>query len=389
VREPGHLTFLPDAGCEWNVRLQHIHEAATGSRSPQRLLFGPDDASAHTLVTDWIGLPERVVRCVGRTRALALLDHRDGRGDHGRRHLQEEYLEWRVVRDGDGCITRVEATTETREYWLALAAHSPQAVLDTCAMFAGVHEVDPADVFGNCDPLARGTTPQQRAAAFEQVMLRGAVLSPYNSGLRSICCMVHESNTLESLVRLASAALRTCTVDFDGTPERCLAADDLLPLLDDCAVAGRVSDPMLVERFTRLGWDGRTVAFDDPAGIYLTGAEHTRLRTPDGSAVPSHWFAFSRGPNAQEASDSRARCQRVVFEVPEGHGFRVGDLVDVATAQPINFGGQVAELLQVSVYVRVSERDTLAPHAEALERIARRAPDCDFVRTFEQAYPAA
>ena len=71
---------------------------------------------------DWTGLPVRVVGCLTRARALGLLD--------AERRLQEEYLEWRTVRDRGGAIRRVELTTELRDYWRVLAAHEPARTVE-------------------------------------------------------------------------------------------------------------------------------------------------------------------------------------------------------------------------------------------------------------------
>ncbi len=63
---------------------------------------------------------------------------------------------------------------------------------------------------------------------------------------------------------------------------------------------------------------------------------------------------------------------------------RVSDLVDVATEQPIRHGGQVAELVQVAVVLRVSDTDveppgTLAP-TELAQTVADEARRCPEIR---------
>jgi hypothetical protein len=95
------------------------------------------------------------------------------------------------------------------------------------------------------------------------------------------------------------------------------------------------------------------MAFDEPIGVYLVGFERARLRTPNGSVPPAEWFTFSRGRGPEATEDGRARCQRLAIEVPEGSGFGLCDLVDAATAQPISWGGQLADMTQLAVYLRV------------------------------------
>ena len=198
---------------------------------------------------------------------------------------------------------RVELTTELAAYWRVLEEHRPKRARELVAEFAG-------------------------------------------GGSPPICCMVQRTNTLDALMGLAVAAARPRVVIENGR-ERCLTADECVPLLSGCAEAGRASDPVLVERLGRLAFERRVIAFDDPLGVYLTGVEHARLRTPDGDAVPAEWFTFSRGVEP--------RFQRMTIEVPRGAGFVVDDLVDVATEQRIRHGGQIAELVQVAVFLGVSD----------------------------------
>jgi len=61
-------------------------------------------------VVDWIGFPQRPDTCLGLIR-------------------QEQYLEWRVVRGGDGKLRTMEFTTETLEYWRTLAVRHPMPAL--------------------------------------------------------------------------------------------------------------------------------------------------------------------------------------------------------------------------------------------------------------------
>jgi hypothetical protein len=136
VREPGNLQMLPRAGLEvWRSEVERLL-TAPAPKEPQRLLIRPNRNTPHTLATEWTGLPHRVVSCIGRQAALALLDWPGSQGDEGRRRLQEEYLEWRTVRYPDGLIRRIELTTELPEYWATLAAYAPAELLGTIADFA-------------------------------------------------------------------------------------------------------------------------------------------------------------------------------------------------------------------------------------------------------------
>ena len=194
--------------------------------------------------------------------------------------------------------------------------------------------------------------------------------------------MSHRSSDLRALVAIVAAAAMPCVLrDPVSGRTRCATAGEVIPLLGRAAVAGRASDPALVERLGRLAFERRLVALDDPVGVYVQGVEHTRLRTPDGSPVPPEWFAASRGLSAAAAPDGRPRHQRLVLEVPAGEGFAVSDLVDAATERPIRHGAQIAELVQLRVLLRMSAAGRARSHAGLDPGArARRADPCRDVR---------
>jgi hypothetical protein len=321
-----------------------------------------------------------VVACLTRADALALLDWH---GPPGPRALQEEYVEWRVVRSRKA-IRRIELTTELADYWRILAAHEPDRTLELVAAFAGRERIDPSDVYGSCDPHARGVSAGKRAHAFEATMLRTGAMSPYNDGRRAICCMVQPTNTLYALLALTCAATTPQVVrDVVSGRRRCLTCDEAIPLMSGKAMRGRTSDPVLVERLGRLAFEGRLVALDDPFGIVIAGFEHARLGTRDGDIVPAEWFAFSRGAGARESPTGRPLHQRLVLEVPPGTGLTVSDLVDSATEQPIRHGGQIADMAQIALHLRVSGPDAVPvdlPEPTELIEAEDDGRDCETVR---------
>lgn len=329
--------------------------AANTPRHPADALALPDETTSERTAPDWTGLPLRVVELLGRRRALALLDVpplADGRSG---RDFQEEYVEWRVVRANDA-VKRVELTVELPERWLRLASDEPAEVLDLIARFAGVPTLRTAAAYGPFDPFAKSSTPAGRRAAFARTMLGQRRRSPYNDGRVAITCLTQRSNTLSALAALAAAALRPRFVRRPAAepPVRSPTAGELIPLLGDAAQAGRGSDPVLVERFARLAFEDRVVAFADPAGLWIQGVQRTRLRTPAGDEVPPEWFTFSRPLAPLGDPPGPSRPQRLCFEVPKDEGFLVGDLVDVATGGRIRFGGQIAELVQLALPLAVS-----------------------------------
>jgi hypothetical protein len=376
VKEPGDLQELDtDGAAAWSVRVKACVEAATAPLE-KTTLFAPevDGAASDAFpVADWLGFPARIASCIKRQQTVELLDEQTNR--HGGRSLQEEYLEWRVVRDPEspGKIRRIEFTTELPEYWQVLAAREPDRTLGLIAEFAGEEQVPAEVAYGLLDPFADDATPDSRARAFGGRMLSLDSANPYSDGRRAICCMLQPSNTLEALTRLATIATTPRAIrDARSSQIRCLTCSEAIPLFAGAAQSGRASDPVLVERLGRLAFEGRRVALDDPVGIYIQDVEHTRLLTPDGSAVPREWFEFSRG---SLGDDGRARYQRLVFEVPAEETFTISELVDVATERPLRYGGEAADLIRLALFVRTSEAPATVSHE--LVTLADPDKDCD------------
>lgn len=356
MREPGGLTALGASGAsEWSRRIKECLEGAL-ARAANSRLNSRDAAMTHRAMCDWAGLPARVTSCLGRANALDLLDWEGDDLAYTGRALQDEYFEWRVVRSPAGLVQRVEFTTELPDYWRVLAAYEPNRLLDLVAEFAGEASVSPSAAYGSFDPFASDVTPDEREWAFALTMLPPAGRSPYNSGSKALCCMAQRTNSLEAIIRLAvEGACRRVLRDSSDGRLRCPTSSEVIPLLEEAAVLGRGSDPIIVERLTRLAFEERLVALDDPLGIYIQSIQHTRLRTPDGEIVPPEWFSFSRGLSPEESDDGRPRFQRLSVEVPQREGYSLGDVIDVATEQPIRYGGQVADLVQLAVFFRTSD----------------------------------
>jgi hypothetical protein len=225
--------------------------------------------------------------------------------------------------------------------------------------FAGRAQLQVVDVFGNPAALQAGVTPAQRAAAFRAEMLEAGT-NPLNDGRTAICCMRQQSNSLFSAAALAAASL-TPRMVRDPLDRRLRAprCDEAVSLFwRGAAQLGRTSDPLLVERLGQLALEGHAVALDSPVGIFIQSVAIKRLRTPDGAVVGQDWLRFSRG---NIGPDGRSRFQRLSFQAPPRSDYCVSDLIDVATERPIAFGGEIADLLSLAVYFRVSRPGTVRP----------------------------
>jgi hypothetical protein len=365
VELPGYVDDLDAAGrAEWQARAADSVEQAIADFGSEESSLRVELAHDSALVSvEWTGFPERVASCLTRRKTLELLDATPAFSGGGRA-LQEEYVEWRVVRSGSQ-IQLIELTTELPDYWALLAACKPERLLALVAEFAGEAEVAVGDVFGRADALDPCVSPEERELGFRGQML-GAGTSPYNDGCRAICCMRQQSNTLFSVAALAAAAStpRVVVDSLDGHIRAPRCSESIVFFRQGTARLARASDPLLVERLAQIAFEGRQVALRSPLGIYMQKVEPGRLLTPDGSSVPEAWFRFSRGGIGP---DGRRRFQRLTFEVPAGEGFCISDLVDLATERPIEHGGEIADLLSVALFLRVSDEGSLAVPSEPVE----------------------
>jgi len=140
-------------------------------------------------------------------------------------------------------------------------------------------------------------------------------------------------------------------------------------LAEGAAQDCRASDPVVVERIVRLATEGRPIRFDDPVGIYIVAFQSQDLLDPRGQPIPDEWVKRTRqGPPLE---DGLPRPQRLTLEVPEAADFKLSDLVSRRSGEKIRWGAQLAELVELAVYVRVGEagavptEPTLLPSSDA------------------------
>ena len=103
-----------------------------------------------------------------------------------------------------------------------------------------------------------------------------------------------------------------------------------IPLLGGAAVAGRASDPVLVER-------ARPARLRAPPRRARRPGRRVRRRASSTRACGRRTARPCRASGSPRVA--RRRRRRSVLEVPAGEGFAVGDLVDAATERPIRYGG--------------------------------------------------
>jgi hypothetical protein len=382
AKEPGNLSDLEGAGkAEWDKYvLDQIKEAIDSSKTKQFLPEADNRINSPPVAVDWSGFPIRLQTCLDGSfrKTLRFLDWQLGNVDAGRPIGHEEYLEWRVVRNGAGKITRMEFTTEIREYWQILAKYHPTKCLRLLGRFAGERIAAFEDVYGR-DP--EQMTLEERLESFQGNMFAPngtAPKSPYNNGRRAIAFMCKAVNTLSAAIQLASfAAFPYQAEETDGTI-RSITGSEAIAFTKQNALDCRNSDPTIVSSVIDLAVSGRYLTLDDPPGVYILDVQHEKILLPDRSgSIPHDWFEFQRG-----SRNEGERSQRLVFEVPPSQGFTISDLIDEEIDDPIAFGGQIAKKILVGLYVRVSAPGaaSVTPIPVKVNDLPANRCDCDSIK---------
>lgn len=236
----------------------------------------------------------------------------------------DEYLEWHVVRNEDGKITRVSFTCETREYFEFLARADPEKLLDVYRSL-----VDPA----------------VRDAVRAEDLVSDGAYQPRNrwNTEHGAVHLIQPNNNLYAEVMIAAQA---CVLRQreDGTP--ITDSDELI----ECAgygEPGRSSDPKIGAIVNEKAREGYAISLRNPVALYITNWRTSGgWRKPDGSPVGNYW-KLVRGKPAP-APNRPAMGLHLVYEVPPEENFVVGDIR--VGSRTIEHGGEIAEQINVGLY---------------------------------------
>lgn len=362
--EPGNLSDLSGPGkAEWDKKvIDYVTDYTKEFGSKHfRLLADAAWDPTDIAVVDWDAHPLIAKNCLGDVKSMKFLDWTTPKGDRGRL-WQDEYFEWRTIRDASGKLIRFEGTTEFLEYWQILGAHHPATALSVIGRFAGETAAKWQDVYGTYNPFATTATPEGRKAAFTRMMvsLDGAIpKSPYNNGQKAITFLSLPVSSMNAAVALfVSAARPFAKADPSGQPVP-MTRKELLASAPVAAIDCRNSDPAMVAVQNELALAGKAMAFNDPVGVYIRGLKQELLSGPGGETFSPDWVMLQRGSRS-DVGDGLERSQRIVLEVPNGAGFVLGDLIRTDTEEQLQHGYQLAELIKLVVYVNTSSKGQIS-----------------------------
>jgi hypothetical protein len=237
------------------------------------------------------------------------------------RNLQDEYCEWTVARNPARKITRVTFTTEVPEYWEHLFETAPEQLLKLYRKLV--------------DPGVKPSDLRNADGSYKRDNRWNA------SRPGRLVHLMQPSNTLGAAIDLVANA--TVLRVKNGQPVT--NQQELVR----CAGLGnplRNSDPQIASAVNVAAGGGSEITLADPLGLHLGRPLTAGMVTPDGADAARFW-KIERG---NEEHTLRAR-----FEVPASRGYVVGD-IEIG-GRPIEFGGQVADRVQVWVKATVKPGD--------------------------------
>ena len=174
--------------------------------------------------------------------------------DDQRGRLQEEYVEWRVEKDG-GRVTRVTFCTFFHEFFESLAAASTDGVIAGIKSLNAAADPTVEEIYGTTD-ADRLNTPQKRFDEYRRQIGRGD--NPWNNGEKGIMQLIQPANTMGALFRL----MEDCAIPDPSTPVENICGGGF-------CVPDRNSDPKVCSTAQGAVRQEKAVTLADPVGIEI------------------------------------------------------------------------------------------------------------------------
>ncbi|KAF5378429.1 hypothetical protein D9757_011157 [Collybiopsis confluens] len=283
----------------------------------------PEQAPIVPALVTWLGFPRQVaLQYPNDRRRWTVAD--------GDRQVQDEYLEWSVKRNAENKITKIVFCNEGPEYFEYLAQRQPDTLVQ---LYQNLH---PGVEIRREDILVNGVyNPQNK----------------WNSGTETgtIMHLIQRNNTLSAQVDLGGRAT-ILRVREDGQP---IIDRDELVRCSDFGNANRNSDPTIGAAINAFAREGHKLTIANPVGLYIDSVDWAPVHPPAGhdDDDPQEFWKWTRGRSGHFV--------RGEFEVPPGKGYVVGDMF--VRNVPLEFGGQLADLIKISIRARVAGPPDIVP----------------------------
>jgi hypothetical protein len=260
---------------------------------------------------------------------------------------QDEYLEWVPLKKA-GKIIGFAFTAEGPEYWEHLAASNKDVVRALYSSFAG-RDVKWTELSWQSDVwmLGRSGLPIR--------IYRKGDYNPYNKvNMEEVAAhLTHPANTLGAEIDLAAKA----TVQRLDANGNFVSERRRLACCSNFGDPNRNSDPGIGNTVNLAVRGGVSVTLADPVGLYIGAFNENRIADSDGNPLDG-WWRITRGVTG--------RGLRGEFGPPNGSAIALAD-VRVGNNEPLTTGGQLAELITMTLYARATPLGIAEAGAKACE----------------------
>lgn len=375
----------------WNSTINRHYEELASPESVGKIRFFALDPQTvnngvETDAVKWAADPAEPKFCVDRQTAKSLSDWataighpiHEAFGSKGRDRVQNEYCEYVVLyqKFEEGTAPnlktqyrpkRVLLTTELREYWLLLAEQAPQKLQEVASSILG-RVVQWSELYGPIVTDPTTLSPQQRRFQFalwvaggsggisegdfkDNFLEEGVPVQPLGSlNRRHALFMTHQINGLDDLLYIVMFGARPYA-KREGSQWVKASKDAIFTKYGVEQLACRQADPAAAIGAYDQAFQGKTVAFANPLGMYIQSFAKNNFQF-QGKTVPDEWIRFSRGKG-------EGYYQRLEFGPPDTEPHFLDDITVGDSQEPVIGGFQVVEQIEVGPLLVVGDGDSV------------------------------
>jgi len=273
----------------------------------------------------------------------------------GRHELHNEYCEYctiyKVDKQGKNRPKRVQVTTELREYWLMLAVESPVKMRSIMKSILG-YLPKWQDLYGIDNPLK--LSKEERAVRFSTLVAGSGVNNGFNQfdiptqptgriNTENALFMTHPINGLDDLIYIVLFGATPYAVK-QGANFQKATKDQIFRANNVEHLACRHADPAAAMGAYHAAFEGRSVAFANPLGMYIQSFSDGVFSYND-QPLPQSWIRKSRGN------------QRLEFGPPDSEDVYLDDITVSIGGVDANLTGgyEVVQQIEVGPFVLIGE----------------------------------
>lgn len=351
---PTRTAFLDD----WHASIAKNFTDEIGNLPASNKLFFSETVSAATsadIPITWNAFPLSIARDnpgdpAGRWDAADQLGSAD-RSTNGTpvpmpARLQDEYCEWFAYRQAPGGpISRIVFTAEAPEYWIMLAKHDFDQVLQLYRQHVSA-SVKPDEL------------KLQQDISFGSDILKKGTYNPYNkwNTTDGVMHLTHPANTLGAEINLAARA----TIPRRDVNGNRVTEVRRFACASNFGDPNRSSDPNIGNgvNLTVLpaaaGAAPQSITLANPVALYIDRIAAGAITDEDGNPLAG-WFKIVRGVTG--------RGLMAVLEPPPGATFGLDKIL--VGNRNLTKGGQVADRIQMVLYGKTANLGQAAPPLQA------------------------